>query len=142
MATNNLYLDTSAYINILTKHPDYTALFKLCQNARLFSSSLLYTEAFRTLVRMAREKLIEPGEFKIMHERLNEDVHTFKMLMPNEEICYSQTMPSVSTPRSMDLMHLRTALWVKTLIGNLQFVSCDQRQLQAAAELGLVTIGG
>jgi len=46
-------------------------------------------------------------------------------------------MPIVSTPRSLDLVHLRTALWFHQRQALTRFVSLDTPQTQAARELGL-----
>jgi hypothetical protein len=46
-------------------------------------------------------------------------------------------MPAVSTPRSLDLAHLRTALWFHDRQKLTRFVSLDERQSLAAQELGL-----
>jgi hypothetical protein len=46
-------------------------------------------------------------------------------------------MPIVSTPRSLDLAHLRTALWFHQRQALTRFVNLDASQNQAARELGL-----
>jgi len=46
-------------------------------------------------------------------------------------------MPIVSTPRSLNLAHLRTALWFHQRQLLTRFVSLDVPQNQAARELGL-----
>ena len=46
-------------------------------------------------------------------------------------------MPIVSTPRSLDLAHLRTALWFHEREPLARFVSLDATQIQAARELRL-----
>ena len=50
-------------------------------------------------------------------------------------------MPIVSTPRSLDLAHLRTALWFHEREPLSRFVSLDTAQTQAARELGRRFIG-
>jgi hypothetical protein len=46
-------------------------------------------------------------------------------------------MPAVATPRSLDLAHLRTALWFHALERIDRFVTMDAGQESAARELGL-----
>jgi hypothetical protein len=46
-------------------------------------------------------------------------------------------MPVVSTPRSLDLAHLRTALWFHQKEKLTRFVTLDESQGMAARELGL-----
>ena len=49
-------------------------------------------------------------------------------------------MPVVSTPRSIDLAHLRTALWFHGRERITRFVTLDDTQAQAAQELGLPVV--
>jgi len=53
------------------------------------------------------------------------------------DLCRWRVMPIVSTPRSLDLAHLRTALWFHQRQPLTRFVSLDMPQNQAARELGL-----
>jgi hypothetical protein len=46
-------------------------------------------------------------------------------------------MPAVATPRSLDLAHLRTALWFNSVDPIDRFLTNDEPQRQAAKELGL-----
>jgi hypothetical protein len=48
-------------------------------------------------------------------------------------------MPVVTTPRSLDLAHLRTALWFHRREPLTRFVTLDETQADAARELGLPT---
>jgi hypothetical protein len=48
-------------------------------------------------------------------------------------------MPAVSTPRSLDLVHLRTALSFNSVEPIDRFITSDEPQRQAAKELGLPT---
>jgi len=47
------------------------------------------------------------------------------------------SMPVLSTPRSPDLAHLRTALWFHEQERLTRFVTLDESQILAAAEIGL-----
>jgi hypothetical protein len=53
------------------------------------------------------------------------------------DLCQSNTLPAVATPRSLDLVHLRTALWFHGAEKIDRFVTMDPSQEQAAKELGL-----
>jgi len=46
-------------------------------------------------------------------------------------------MPAVITPRSLDMAHLRTALWFHAQVPLTKFVTLDTAQAQAGRELGL-----
>ena len=53
------------------------------------------------------------------------------------ELCESYMLPAVATPRSLDLAHLRTALWFHAAEQIERFVTMDAAQEDAARELGL-----
>ena len=53
------------------------------------------------------------------------------------DLCTGRVMPLVSTPRSLDLIHLRTAIWFHEREPLTRFVSRDRPQEAAARELGL-----
>jgi len=49
----------------------------------------------------------------------------------------SNLLPAVATPRSLDLAHLRTALWFHAAERIDRFLTMDAAQEAAAKELGL-----
>ncbi len=53
------------------------------------------------------------------------------------DMCTSSAMPAVATPRSLDLAHLRTALWFHADAPLDRFLTLDTAQGHAARELGL-----
>ena len=53
------------------------------------------------------------------------------------DLCASNTLPAIATPRSLDLAHLRTALSFHTPERIDRFVTMDSSQEEAAKELGL-----
>jgi hypothetical protein len=53
------------------------------------------------------------------------------------DLCGSMTMPVVSTPRSLDLAHLRTALGFHQRQKLARFVTIYKSQAMSASELGL-----
>ena len=132
-----LYLDTSAYLCVLLGEDRSDAIAKLTAGAELLSSVLLVLETHRNLVRLAREGLIKPTEYKACLDRLHQDQSRFQLRDLTLDLCTSVALPAVSTPRSLDLAHLRTALWFHAEDRIDRFVSLDDGQLQAARELGL-----
>jgi hypothetical protein len=53
------------------------------------------------------------------------------------DLCATNPLPAVATPRSLDLAHLRTALWFHRDTPIVRFVTTDTSQEAAARELGL-----
>jgi predicted nucleic acid-binding protein len=132
-----LYVDTSAYLCMLLGEDGSEELRRETSGAELLSSVLLLLEARRNLVRLAREGLLLPDQYQTCVEFLDEDVDLFVLRDLTLDICRSSTVPAVVTPRSLDLAHLRTALWFHAEEKIDRFITIDLAQERAAKELGL-----
>ena len=131
------YVDTSAYLCILLGEAGHEELRRELSGAELLSSVLLVLEAGRNLVRLSREKLLTALEFQACMMALENDMQQFLLRDLTLDLCGIRTMPVVSTPRSLDLAHLRTALWFHDQERLTHFVTLDEVQTLAARELGL-----
>ena len=134
-----LYLDTSAYLCMLLAQDGSERLSKETVGAQLLSSVLLVLETRRNLVRLARDRRLETGQYKTCIERMEQDTSLFVFRDLTLDLCQSNILPAVATPRSLDLAHLRTALWFHAAENIDRFVTMDSSQEQAAKELGLPT---
>ena len=132
-----LYLDTSAYLCILLAEESAERLSEQTAGAELLSSVLLVLEAKRSLIRLAREGTLKPEQYKICMDRVDEDADVFVLRDLTLDLCASNLVPAVATPHSLDLAHLRTALWFHAAESIERFVTLDTSQQQAARELGL-----
>jgi hypothetical protein len=132
-----LYLDTSAYLCILLGEEGSERLSNATAGAELLSSVLLILEARRNLIRLAREGTLKPAPYKVCVDRLDEDTKFFALRDLTLDLCHSIIMPAVVTPRSLDLAHLRTALWFHGVEPIDRFLTMDESQAEAAKELGL-----
>jgi len=132
-----LYVDTSAYVCILLGEQGAERLSKETDGAELLSSVLLLLEAGRNLVRLARDGSLTSVQYKTCMDRVEEDVDRFVLRDLTLEFCASHLVPAVTTPRSLDLAHLRTAVWFHAAEPIDRFVTLDGSQAQAARELGL-----
>jgi predicted nucleic acid-binding protein len=132
-----LYIDTSAYLCMLMGQEGSDRLSEETSGAELLSSVLLVLEARRNLVRLAREALLRPELYKICIDRLEQDIDLFTLRDLTLDLCESAVLPAVAIPRSLDLAHLRTALWFHTAEKIDRFMTMDVAQEQAARELGL-----
>jgi hypothetical protein len=132
-----LYLDTSAYLCVLLGEDAAEGLSQETAGAELLSSVLLVLEARRNLVRLAREGTLKPGRYETCMRRVEQDVELFVLRDLTLDLCTSNLLPPVATPRSLDLAHLRTALWFHATERLDRFVTVDAAQAQAAQELGL-----
>ena len=134
-----LYLDTSAYLCVLLGEDGATAIANESRGAALLSSVLLILEARRSLVRLACEGTLKTSEYKACLNQLEQDQKRFVLRDFTLDLCDSNVLPAVSTPRSLDLAHLRTAVWFQSEEPIDRFVTMDESQAEAARELGLPT---
>ena len=132
-----MYLDTSAYLCILLAEQGWERLSKETDGAELLSSVILILEARRNLVRLAREGALKPGQYKTCIERVEQDTSLFVLRDLTLDLCQSNLLPAVTTPRSLDLAHLRSALWFHAGERLDRFITMDGSQEHAAKELGL-----
>ena len=137
MPTERYYVDTSAYLCLLLGEAGWQQLATELDGAQLLSSALLALEAERTLVHLSRAARLTPAELQNALDRLGRDLGHFAVRDLTLDLCQWRIMPIVSTPRSLDLAHLRTALWFHQRQPLTRFVSLDAPQNQAARELGL-----
>ena len=105
--------------------------------AELVSSVLLILEAKRNLIRLTREGTLKPDRYKACMERVSADRSVIVLRDLSLDLCESSVLPPVATPRSLDLAHLRTALWFHAANPLTRFVTTDTAQQQAATEVGL-----
>ena len=132
-----LYVDTSAYLCILLGEEGGERLSEETAGAELLSSVLLLLETKRNLVRLARDGTLSPDRYKACLDRVDQDMALFELRDLTRDLCDSNILPAITTPRSLDLVHLRTALWFHSSTPIERFVTMDTSQEQAAKELGL-----
>ena len=132
-----LYLDTSVYLCILLGEERSERLSAETAGAELLSSVLLLLEARRNLIRLAREGALNAEQYARCLDRTKDDAALFVLRDLTVDLCESNVMPAIVTPRSLDLAHLRTALWFHALEPIDRFVTLDESQQEAAKELGL-----
>jgi len=137
VATGRYYVDTSAYLCVLLGETGWERITRALDGGQLLSSALLALEAERTLVQLSRAGRLSPEDVQNAVERLGRDLSQFVLRDLTLDLCRSRVMPIISTPRSLDLAHLRTALWFHEREPLRRFVSLDAAQTQAARELGL-----
>ena len=137
MATGRYYVDTSAYLCVLLGETGWERIARELAGGLLLSSALLALEAERTLVQLSRAGRLSPQDMQDAVERLGSDLSQFVLRDLTLDLCRSRVMPIISTPRSLDLAHLRTALWFHQRERLTRFITLDGEQAQAAMELGL-----
>jgi hypothetical protein len=81
--------------------------------------------------------VLKPEQYKSCIERVERDTSFFVLRNLTLDLCQSNLLPAVTTPRSLDLAHLRSALWFHADERVDRFVTMDSSQEHAARELGL-----
>jgi PIN domain nuclease of toxin-antitoxin system len=132
-----VYLDTSAYLALLLGQEGSERVERETHRALLVSSVVLVLEARRNLVRLARDGRLLPAQYETCRARVQQDTAVFVLRDFTLDLCESIALPAVATPRSLDLIHLQTALWFHAASPLDRFVTMDGAQEQAARELGL-----
>ena len=123
-----LYVDTSAYLCMLLAEDGSERLSAETAGAELLSSVLLVLETKRNLVRLARDGALTPAQYKTCLDRVEEDRQIFVLRDLTLDLCDSTLVPAIATPRSLDLAHLRTALWFHADTRLARFVTMDSSQ--------------
>ena len=131
------YVDTSAYLAILLGEAGSASLVRELAGGQLVTSSLLALETHRNLVRLSREQILTVTELQAALTRLESDLTQFVVRDLTLDLCQARVMPVVSTPRTLELAHLTTAVWFHQREPLARFVSLDARQTLAARELSL-----
>lgn len=134
-----LYVDTSAYLCMLLGERGSVRLERETRGADRMSSSLLVLEAGRSLLRLLREGRLNERDCRRAQDRLEKDIELFLLRDLTLDLCRPGIVPAITLPRSLDLAHLRTALWFHGQAPLDRFVTLDRTQEEASTELGLPT---
>lgn len=133
-----VYLDTSAYLGIVLHQPSARKITALLRQTRLYSSVLLIIEAARTFLRLTREGHISIEQHLALRNRLVQDIQIFSLRDVDRTLVLDMSFPAAGLPRTLDLIHLRTAQFFQKQQPDLIFVTLDKKQALAAQEIGLV----
>ncbi|GAB4422644.1 MAG: hypothetical protein OHK0011_01830 [Turneriella sp.] len=134
---NRVYLDTSAYLAVLLGERQAGQIRKTLAGRVPCASTLLLAEAERNLVHLVRLEKLSSRDFDSAFAQLALDREAMVLRDLTPDLCLTRHFPLVRTPKSGDLVHLRTAHWFAQNGGLKKFVSLDDSQLQAAREMGL-----
>jgi hypothetical protein len=134
---SRLYVDTSAYLCLLLGERGSARLEREFSGSQLASSVLLVLETNRNLIRLLRAGLLSESECHSCQARLEEDMDQFVLRDLTLDLCGYGIVPAISTPRSLDLGHLRTALWFHRHEPLDRFVTLDLALEESAREVGL-----
>lgn len=121
------YLDSSAFLKLLVREPESTAMRAWFADRVCWSSQLLVTESMRAGVRLA----LPPATVETALERVS-------LVLPAANTFHLAGSLSPLGLRSLDALHLATALELGDDLDGI--VSYDARLLEGAHEAGLTVL--
>jgi predicted nucleic acid-binding protein len=133
------YVETSALLRVLLDGDE--ALRPALSGEALFTSALTFVEAARAVSRARRERRLDAGEAREAERRLASFERSCDVIALAEEVLRRARQEFPEEPvRSLDAIHLASALVLDASLGEIAVVSCDDRVRRNAAALGLPLI--
>lgn len=122
------YLDTSAFLKLLTAEDESDAMRKwFVAHDSLWSSQLLRTEAVRAASRLG-----------ISHDDVETALESVSLILPNVATFYAAGHLLPQSLRSLDALHLATALEIGDDLEGV--VAYDERLISASRAASLVVV--
>ena len=133
------YLETSALLTWLFDEPDASQIVDTINGADLIvTSECLRIETVRAIKRVHQEKLITSEQLETLIHTFREYLRScFRMSMDESVIAGATEDFLVEPVRSLDAIHLSTALEYKKLYPEMKMLTTDTRQKQNTASLDL-----
>lgn len=131
------YLDASAYLALLLGERGSAEIELEIAKGEVCSSVLLVIETVRNLIRLSREGMLSADQGQACLARVDQDLEVIALRDLTLDLSRGLEVPVVSTPRTLDLVHLRTARWFHAQAPLTRFVTLDKALAKAAREFGL-----
>jgi len=134
-----LYLETSALLAWLFNEPSAAeAVERINQSDLIVTSELLIVETCRALIRAGKENLLSKDQYRLLYDVFMSNLKSwFRMSMDLSVIERAGESFPAEPLRSLDAIHLATALEYKKLYPDLTVLSYDRRILDNLIPLGL-----
>ena len=134
-----IYVETSALLTWLFDEPDASQIIDTTNDADLIvASDLLRIETMRAIKRAQYEKLITLEQRDTLIQTFRDYIQScFRMSMDDSVIDGATVDFPVEPVRSLDAVHLSTALEYKKLYPELKMLTTDARLKQNTALLDL-----
>jgi len=133
-----VFFDTSAFVKRYVNETGSQQVIDICQNANALALSVIcLPEIISTLRRLVREDKLSEEEYSQLKKSISTDLEDVDIIEIMPEVM-SRVISCLETHslRAMDAIHLGCAL----AYAPDQFVSSDQRQIQAARAIGLTVV--
>ncbi len=138
----NIYVETSALLAWLFHEPPANKIAKsLAEGKNILSSSLTVIEAERALLRMESSKSLKAAQVRELRNRLLATISRWQLLTISEEIeVRAREKFPIEPIRTLDAIHLATALEFLAPFPDLVVLSLDDRILNNLEPLGLLRL--
>jgi predicted nucleic acid-binding protein len=133
-----VFFDTSAFVKRYVNETGSQQVIDICQNANALALSVIcLPEIISTLRRLVREDKVSEKEYSQLKKSISTDLEDVDIIEITPEVM-SRAISCLETHslRAMDAIHLGCAL----AYAPDQFVSSDQKQIQAARAIGLTVV--
>jgi predicted nucleic acid-binding protein len=134
-----LYIETSAILSWLFGEPDSAKVQNIVKDNEIVCTSVLsIIETERALIRAESGRIITNGEHQQLKGLFIKEAATWQMLEISKSIRNRATIPFPIEPvRSLDAIHLATALEFLLLYPDLSVLTLDKRIIDNLIPLGL-----
>jgi predicted nucleic acid-binding protein len=134
----NLYAESSAVLGWLLGEARGTQVEQLLEPAEIVScSDLTLIECGRVLIRATYSGRLSETEAADCQRQLSAAAHKWNVFRIDDEIVERVQRPFPKEPiRSLDAIHLASALVARTIIPHLEVLSLDARLRNSAHDLG------
>jgi predicted nucleic acid-binding protein len=134
----NLYAESSAVLTWLLVESHASGIYPLLtQSDLIISSELTLLECDRALIRALSLGKLNQTDLTDKRAELEEMAEQWSILPIGKDVVERARRPFPSEPiRSLDAIHLASALGAHTAIPDLQILSLDRRIRNAARQLG------
>ena len=136
---STLYLETSAVLNWLLGQPRAAEVRRAIDSAKVVVTSVLtVTETERALVRAEQEGVLTGGDGQRLRGMLGRSGKSWMHMTVSEEVLARAGQRFPAEPvRTLDAIHLSTALAFTRAFSDLQVLSLDRRVAANAIALGI-----
>jgi predicted nucleic acid-binding protein len=133
------YFDSSAIVKLYVQESGRAAVLRLLRQHAVVASAILPIEIRGALRRRAAENTIDSSRLPAALRRLAADRAQWNLLAVSTEILdRTEQIVASNAVRTLDAIHIASAQeFAGRLRGPVPFISADQRQIEAAAALGL-----
>jgi predicted nucleic acid-binding protein len=134
----NLYAESSAVLSWLLSNADADRVLRSLAGAQIiFASDLTLVECHRVLVRSVHTGQPSEADFAARAARLVQTSAPWAMLRIDSEILDRVRRPFPAEPiRTLDAIHLASALVARRAVPDLALLSLDQRVRRSGQQLG------